>query len=89
MIVEASFTGVIRTILIIIGAIVVLRFLGQLMEAKRQINAQNQMKEAERKYRKEYEEKVKSFGKVKILGKTSKNQKSKDIDYEDVDFKEV
>jgi hypothetical protein len=89
MIVEASFTGVIRTILIIIGAIVVLRFLGQLMEAKRQINAQNQMKENERKYRKDYEEKVKTFGKVKILGKTNKTQKSKDFDYEDVDFKEV
>jgi len=79
MIVEASVTGLIKTTLIIIGAMVVLKFIGQLMIAKRNISDQNRLKEEEKeknRIRNQYE---KNKGKTSIL-------KHRISNVEDVDF---
>ena len=84
MIVEASVTGLFRTLLIIVGAILLLRFLGQFMNVKRNMEEERDMNAQNRKFN---EEKVKSksnLGKTKIL-----NRKGSGIDAEDVDFEEI
>lgn len=83
--VEASFTGLIRTIVIIIGVFVLLRFVGQMMNAKRNMAEQEAMKEAERRLQAERNRKAKNLGKTNIIGKG--NNTAGDI--EDVDFVEV
>jgi hypothetical protein len=79
MIVEASVTGLIKTTLIIIGAMVVLKFIGQLMIAKRNISDQNRLKEEEKeknRIRNQYE---KNKGKTSILNHRISNVE--DVDY--------
>lgn len=83
MLVEASLTGVVRTILIIIGVLVVLRFIGQLMQAKKNMEEERALNERDRKLRNEKERKRNN------LGKTSLMRKDDRVDAEDVDFKEV
>lgn len=83
MLVEASITGVVRTILIIIGVLVVLRFIGQLMQAKKNMEEERALNERERKLRSEKERKRKNFGKTNLL------RKDASVDAEDVDFKEI
>ena len=83
MVVEASFVGLIKTTLIVIGAMVVVKFIGQLMIAKRNINEQNRMKQAEFHLRKEKEHFEKNKGKISILRKdTIRNVQ--DVDFEDI-----
>lgn len=82
MVVEASVTGLFRTLLIIVGALVILRFIGQLMTAKRNMEAERAMNEEDRKLRNEKEQKQKNLGKTKIV-------RGKSEDAEDVDFEEV
>lgn len=83
MLVEASITGVVRTILIIIGALVVLRFIGQLMQAKKNMEEERALNERDRKLRHEKERKRNNLGKTNLLRKDDR------VDAEDVDFKEV
>ena len=89
-VVEASVPGIIRTVLIVIGAIVLLRFLGQLMIAKRNMEEERSMNERQRNLEKERSEKQKKFGKISILGgsqkKTSHSNYSEvvDVDYEEI-----
>lgn len=87
MIVEASVTGIFRTVLIILGALVLLRFLGRLMIAKRNMEEERKMNERSRKIENDRKEKLKNFGKVNVIhptqSKTSKN------DIEDADFEEI
>lgn len=91
MVVEASITGIFRTVLIVIGAIVLLRFLGQLMIAKRNMEAERKLNEEQRKANQERNDKMKSFGKTTILGKINSKNKSvkSSSDIQDVDFEEV
>lgn len=81
--VEASFTGLIRTLLIIVGVFVVLRFLGQLMNAKRNMEEERKMNEQARKLNKEKENKQRDLGKTNVL----KGQGPSDV--EDVDYEEL
>lgn len=81
--VEASFTGLIRTLLIIVGVFVVLRFLGQLMNAKRNMEEERKMNEQARKLNKERENKQRDLGKTNVL----KGQGPSDV--EDVDYEEL
>ena len=78
-----SITGLVRTLLIIIAVIVILRFLGQLMNAKRNRDAEKQL---ERQQRKEAEER-KNYERNK--GKISISKSSKDDFAEDTDFEEI
>lgn len=91
MVVEASITGIFRTVLIVIGAIVLLRFLGQLMIAKRNMEAERKLNEEQRKANQERNDKMKSFGKTTILGEINSKNKSvkSSSDIQDVDFEEV
>ena len=82
MIVQASVTGLIKTTLIIIGAMVVLKFIGQLIRAKRNVSAQNRLKAEEQerdRIRIQYE---KNQGKTSIVNRPISN-------VEDVDFIET
>ena len=83
--VEASFPSLIRTILILIGVFVVIRFIGQMMNAKRNMAEQESMKEREENLRKAREQTARNLGKTTIL----KNGKRNSSDIEDVDFEEI
>lgn len=91
MVVTASLTGVFKMLLIIAGSIVLLRFLGQFMIAKRNMEEERALNEKSRKTQKEREEKLKKFGKTTIIGKntSSKAPHSRISDVEDVDFEEL
>lgn len=85
MIVEASVVGLFRTILIVVGVIVLVRFIGQLMNAKRNMEEERQANERDRKLRDEKRRKEKQLGKTTILKKGSQNQG----DVEDVNYEEL
>lgn len=81
--VEASISGLIKTVLLMIGAFVLLRFLGQLMIAKRNLEEERQHVKREKDFLKERNQKLKNFGKVTV-------EKKKRVDnVQDVDFEEV
>jgi hypothetical protein len=90
VVVEASVAGFFRTILIIIGAIVALRFLGQLMIAKRNMEEERSMNERQRKFEQERSDKLKKFGKISILGSSKKKtSNTAHNDVVDVDYEEI
>lgn len=77
-----SIPGLFRTVLIIIAVIVIIRFVGRLMVAERNLDEDrrlNNEREAEARKRKESE---KNFGKTHI-------SKRRYDDAEDVDYEEV
>lgn len=83
---EASITGLFRTLLIIIGAIVILRFVGQIMNAKRNVEEERQLNEKQKRFEKERANKKKNLGKTRILGRKSNGNNSvEDVDYEEID----
>ncbi len=83
MIVEASISGLFKTILIILGALVLLRFLGRVMIAKRNLDEERADLAREKAFVKERNEKMKNFGKVTISKSGPKNN-VQDVDYEEV-----
>lgn len=83
--VEASFTGLIRTVLIIIGVFVLLRFLGQLMNARRNMDEEKRMKDQADKLKSARKKTAKNLGKTTVM----KNGRSASGDIEDVDFEEI
>ncbi len=87
MVIEASVSGFFRTILIIIGSIVLLRFLGQLMNAKRNLEEEKRLKEEQSNYEKEKKRSKIDFGKTSILNNNTKKPTSSSI--EDVDYEEL
>jgi len=82
---EASITGVFRMILIIIGALVLLRFIGQLMIAKRNIVEEKELDRQKKAYETEAKHKRKNLGRTQILGKKQKS----DDGIEDIEFEEI
>lgn len=91
MVVEASITGLFRTILIIIGAIFVLRFLGQLMQAKRNLEVEKALAKKQNDLAKERNQKLRNFGKTTLISKKSKSRKAnlEESDIEDAEFEEI
>ncbi len=91
MLVEASITGLFRTLLIIAGAFVLLRFIGRLMVAKRNLDAERELNARQRKADQMKQETYKKFGKTTILksGESSTKSTSNYGDAEDVDFEEI
>lgn len=83
MIVEASITGLFKTIFIIVGVLVLLRFLGQLFVAKKNMEDERRHLERERKFQKEKEKKMKNFGKTKVLDNQN-GDSAEDVDFETV-----
>lgn len=83
MVVEASITGFFKTILMIIGALILLRFLGRVMIAKRNLDQERADLAREKSFVKERNEKLKNFGKVSV-SKSSPKGDVQDVDYEEV-----
>lgn len=71
-----------RTVLIIIGVLVILRFVGKLMNAKRNISDQEKYNSAKEAYEREKKETQQNIGKVSIL---RGRKEAEDVDYEEVD----
>jgi uncharacterized membrane protein YhiD involved in acid resistance len=82
--VEASVTGLFRTVLIIIGVFVLLRYVGQWMNVKRNNDEEQRLSNQRAQAKKEREHKQKNLGKTNILKKNSSS-----TDVEDVDFEEL
>ena len=81
---EASVTGLIRTLLIIIGVFVLLRFLGQLMNAKRNMEEERKLNAQQRKLNQEKERKRKNLGKTSILKRFQDSDNIEDVDHEEM-----
>lgn len=79
-----SITGVFKMILMIIGGLVLLRFVGQLIIAKRNMEEERRLNKEERKFQTERKEKLKTFGKTKIIKKSEVSSNIQDVDYEEV-----
>lgn len=79
----ASIQGTFKMILMIIGAFVLLRFLGQLMVAKRNLAEQKRHEDFHFELEKQRSFYKKNSGKVNILGKKHSNN-VQDVDYEEV-----
>ncbi|MEJ6584088.1 MAG: hypothetical protein QNL29_08625 [Crocinitomicaceae bacterium] len=84
MVSEASVVGVFRTLLILIGLFIVIRFFGRLATAKRNQDEINAMDEARRKFNAEKERVSKNLGKTKISDKSSGNSEVEDVDFEEI-----
>ena len=82
MIVAASFTGVIKTVLILIGVLVILRIIGRTMIAKRNLEHERDLINREREFEKKKDFVRKNQGKTSILSKGK-------IQAEDADFEDV
>jgi|688.fasta_scaffold1977229_1 hypothetical protein len=85
----ASVTGVFKMILMVIGGLVLLRFIGQLLIAKRNlqeeknfIRQQRQSEELNRRTRE-------NLGKTSVISSTKSNRKVHSSNIEDVDFEEA
>ena len=85
MIVEASVTGLFRMLLIIVGVMLLLRFLGQFMMAKRNMEEEREMNSSRRQFDEAKRKSKANSGKIRILGK----KRSTSEDVEDVDFEEM
>jgi hypothetical protein len=88
MVVTASITGLFKTLLIILGAFVLLRFLGQVMMAKRNMEEDRRLNRNKRAFDEERERKLKNFGKISILSRNSRKAR-RTTDAEDADYEEV
>lgn len=83
MIVEASMSGLFKTVLALIGLFVLLRILGRVMIAKRNLDEEREMLQREKDFIKERNQKLKNFGKVSVTKETPKGG-VQDVDYEEV-----
>ncbi len=88
MVVTASITGLFKTLLIILGAFVLLRFLGQVMMAKRNMEEERRLNRNKRNFEEERAQKLKNFGKISILSGNGRKSR-RTTDAEDADYEEV
>ena len=70
----------------IIGGFVVVRFIGQLMIAKRNMEHERQLNRNKRNFETERKEKLKTFGKTKIVKKGEVNGRVQDVDFEEINL---
>jgi hypothetical protein len=88
--VNASLVGVAKTVLIIIGLFVILRFIGQLMIAKRNIDEEREINKRDREIAQERLHKFRNFGKVRIYKKSKDPlEKGANSNIEDVPYEEI
>jgi hypothetical protein len=90
-VIEASILGAFKMLLMVAGGFVLLRFIGQLMQAKRNMEAERAMNFNTRKVQEEREEKRNKFGKTNVIAKTprTKSPSFSSNAAEDVDFEEI
>ncbi len=82
---QASFTGLFKTIFIVIGVLVVLRFVGKLLTAKREQDKVRQLEKEKRDIQKAQEQAAKTKGQITV----NKETKANDGDTIDVDYTEA
>lgn len=83
-----SITGLFKMILMIIGVMVVLRFIGQWMNAKRNLNAQDAHKKSEALRQKQKQYVNQNLGKTHVIPKqyTDKSGNfAEDVKFEEID----
>lgn len=76
--------GFLRTVLIIIGVIVVIRLLGQFMTARRNIEEERELNRKQQKQDKEIDNLRKNFGKTTISKIDSDGDQGEYADYEEI-----
>ena len=82
--VAASVTGLVRTLLIIIGVFVLLRFLGQLMNARRNVEEERELNDRQRRFNETKKKTTQNLGKTRILKRTESDG-AEDVDFEEVE----
>jgi Na+/phosphate symporter len=83
IIAESGVFNLFKTILILTGCFVLLRFIGQLMRAKNDLAEEKRLVALEKELLKERNQKLKTFGKVSV-SKAKPKGAIQDIDYEEV-----
>ncbi len=84
MIAEASITGLFRMLLMIVGAVVLLRFIGRLMQARRNADAERQMIEREKELARLKRESQANRGKIRISKPDPSESSTAYTDWEEV-----
>lgn len=85
MIQEASITGVLRTVFVVIGVLAVLRFLGKVMIARREAAKLQELEKVKDEIRKAQIKAEKEKGKVSIHNSsTSNSHPVNDVDFEEI-----
>ena len=79
-----SITGLFRTVLIILGVLFLLRLMGKVMQARKNVAAQDLMKREESAAQKLKAEAQRNFGKTTISKSDSNNSNAEFTDYEEV-----
>lgn len=77
-----SIPGTLRMILIIIAVFVIVRFIGRILVAKRNLDEERRYNQNNENFRKEKERSEREKGRTKVMGKGY-------TEAEDVDFEEV
>ena len=77
-----SISGLLKTVLILIGVFVALRFIGQMMIAKRNLAEQNALRERKAQLNKEKAFVEKNTGKISISKKV--NRSAEDVEHEEI-----
>lgn len=88
MISEASITGLFRTVFILLGVYVLLRFIGRVMLAKRALDNQRQELEKEKQAYREKKRFFQNLGKTQVIhpnNSGSRTSNTEDVDYVEVD----
>lgn len=80
-----SITGLFRTVLIVLGVLFLLQIVGKMMQARRNVAAQDSMKREEEAARKMKAEAHKNFGKTTISKDKSSNMDGEFTDYEEIE----
>lgn len=85
MVVEASVTGLFRTIVIIVAILVVARFMSKLLAEKREMAAREDFERKKKDFEKTKKVVEKEKGKTRILGKkTSSHEDGEYVDFEEI-----
>jgi hypothetical protein len=92
MVLEAGVVNLFRTLLILVGVFVLLRFIGRLMAAKRNLEEDQMLRDEQKQFEQEIEAKKASFGKTSVLAKkksTSNTKGNGSSPIEDVEYEEI
>ena len=84
MIVEASLPGLFRTLLIIVAIVFLVRFIGQFMIAKRNMDVEREMNSTRRQFQEQKKKASQDLGKTNILKKSARKNDVEDIDFEEI-----
>ena len=85
MIIEASIPGLFRTILIIVGVLFLVRFIGQFMIAKTNMEDEREMNSTRRQFQEQKKKASQDLGKTNILKKSARKNDIEDVDFEEID----